>query len=75
MTEYKKGDKVILYPPGGSHPTHNILFEKEATVVGEAQKTDRLEWYPLELSGGVLICAPAKWLKKKTEKSIDDEEF
>ena len=71
MTEYKKGDKVILYPPGGSHPLHNLLFEKDATVAGELQKTDELEWYPIKLTGGALMSAPAKWLRKKVENNKD----
>ncbi len=28
---------------------------------------DDLEWYRLEMSGGVMTRAPAEWLKKKTE--------
>ena len=67
MTEYKKGDKVILNPPGSSHPQHNLLMEKEGTIAGELQITDDLEWYPIELSGGVSISAPAKWIRKKVE--------
>lgn len=65
MTEFKKGDKVILHPPGNLNPVYNPLMGKRATVMDDGQKTDDLEWYQLEMSGGVKIRAPAKWLKKK----------
>lgn len=72
MTTYKKGDKVMLYPPGGSHPIHNLLYEKEATIVGKAQQTEDIEWYSVKLSSGSLIPAPANWLRKKTDETNDD---
>ena len=67
MKKFKKGDKVILHPPGNLNPRYNPLMGKRATVMDDGQQTDDLEWYQLEMSGGVMIKAPAKWLKKKTD--------
>jgi len=67
MAELKKGDKVVLHPPGSLDPAHNPLMGKRAVIVDNIQKVDNLEWYEIELSGGIMIKAPAKWLRKKTE--------
>lgn len=71
MKGYKKGDRVILNPPGGYNPTHNLLMGKEATIMGDCQGTDDLKWYPIQLAAGALIPVPAKWLRKKDEKAND----
>ncbi len=69
MTEFKKGDKVILHAPGSLDPAHNPLMGKEVRIVTEVQITGELEWYSIELSSGVLIPVPTKWLRKKPDKS------
>lgn len=74
MTGYKKGDKVILNPPGGFNPTHNLLMGKEATIMGDCQGTKELEWYPIQLAAGNLIPVPAKWLRKKDVKNNNNKD-
>ena len=75
MKKYKKGDKIVLHPPGSLDPAHNPLMGKKARIVSDAQKTDELEWYSVRLNSGTLIPAPAKWFRDMPDDNNDDDEF
>ena len=62
MSEFKKGDEVILVPPIEMESDY-IPWVGRYAKVKDVRKENGTTWYKIEVNGGEEFTAPANWLK------------
>jgi len=62
MSEFKKGDEVILVPPVEMDSDYIPWVGRYAKVV-DARKESGRNWYKIVVNGGEAFTAPEEWLR------------